>query len=114
VGPIVEEYYPNHSNYGVSLIFPETEQEDFIRADYKKHATVEVGVSLDNTLVTSANSEAEIKRAFRLLQALKEKGVSLHHFGISYENRTLQLQEDEISKIDSAEDLGEYLVLYQK
>lgn len=114
VGPIVEEYYPNHSNYGVSLIFPETEPKEVNRADYKKHATVEVGVSLDNIQVNSANSETEIERAFLLLQALKEKGVPLHHFGISYQNRTLQLQEEEISRIQSAEDLGEYLVLYRK
>ncbi|WP_226683022.1 hypothetical protein [Sutcliffiella horikoshii] len=114
VGPIVEKYYPDHFNYGVSLILPETEPKEVIRADYKKHATVEVGVSLDNIQVNSANSETEIERAFLLLQALKEKGVPLHHFGISYENRTLQLQEEEISRIQSAEDLGEYLVLYRK
>lgn len=114
IGPIVEEYYPDLSNYGVSLIFPETEHQDTIRADYKRYATVEVGISLDNIKVNSANLDVEIKRAYLLLQELKEKGVPLHHFGISYENRTLQLQEDEISRIHSADDLGEYLVLYRK
>ncbi len=113
IGPIIEEYYPNLTNYGTSLILPETEPKDVIRVDYKKHATVEVGVSVENVRVNSANSDKEIERAFRFLQALKEKGVPLHHVGISYQNRTLQLQKDDISSINSLEDLGEHLKSYQ-
>lgn len=114
VGPIVEEYYPDHSNYGVSLIFPETEPKDFIRADYKKHATVEVGVSVDNIRVNSANSETEIERAFFLLQEIKEKEIQLHHFGISYQNRTLQLQKEDIQSIESIEDMEKFLREYNR
>lgn len=114
IGPIIEKYYPNPSNYEVSLMFPETEPKEVMGADYKKHATVEVGVSVENIRVNSANSEREVERAFFLLQALKDNEVPLHHFAISYENRILQLQEDDIYSINSLEDLGEYLTEYRR
>lgn len=113
IGPIIEEYYPNLSNYGVSLMYPETEQKDFIRSDYKEYAKVDVSVSVENIRVNSAISEKEVERAFTLLQALKDNGVPLQHFAISYENRILQLQEEDISKINSLEELGEYLKPYR-
>ncbi|WP_010191898.1 hypothetical protein [Bacillus sp. m3-13] len=114
VGQIVEEYFPDHSNYGVNLIFPETEPKEFILADYKKHATVEVGVSLDNIRVNSANSETEIERAFFLLQEIKAKEIQLQHFGISYQNRTLQLQKEDIQSINSVEEMEKFLREYNR
>ncbi|UAL47836.1 hypothetical protein K7887_02385 [Sutcliffiella horikoshii] len=96
------------------MIFPETEPKDFIRADYKKHATVEVGVSMDNIRVNSANSKTEIERAFFLLQEIKEKEIQLHHFGISYENRTLQLQKEDIQSIETIKDMEVFLSEYNR
>ncbi|KMJ57264.1 hypothetical protein AB685_17855 [Bacillus sp. LL01] len=114
IGAIVEEHYPNPSNYGIDLVYSETEPKEPLVGGYKKYATVEVGVTLDKILLTSANSKTEMQRAFLFLQALKEKGVPLHHFGLSFENKTLQLHKDDISEINSAEDLEVYLKLYRR
>lgn len=114
IGPMIEKAFPDYFNYGVDIIPNDNYKEVYPIPDYKEKTTVQVGISLDQIRVDTSNSEKEIERAFLLLQALKEKGVPLHHFGISYENKTLQLQQDDISKVNSVEDLGEYLVLYRK
>lgn len=114
IGPLIEKAFPDNFNYGVDILLHETYKEVYPIPDYKEYTTVQVGISLDQIRVDTSNNEKEMERAFFLLQALKEKGVPLHHFGISYKNRTLQLQEEDILKINNLEDLEEYLVLYRR
>ncbi|WP_157663686.1 hypothetical protein [Sutcliffiella horikoshii] len=114
IGAIVREHYPSTTNYGVDLVFSETEPTEPVVGGYKKYGKVEVGVTLDKILLTSANSKTEMQRAFLIFQELKEMGVPLHQFGISFENKTLQLHKDDISKVNSAEELAEYLKLYRR
>lgn len=113
ISALVGEFYRDRSFYSVEVLPQNMEISAYPFPSYKEYTTVEVGVTLDELKVTNANSVTEIERAFRFLQALKEKGVPLHHVGISYQNRTLQLQKDDISSINSLEDLGEHLKSYQ-
>ena len=114
VSVVVEEFYWDCSSYSVEVLPPSKEIKEFPFPNYKEYTTVELGVSLDELKIINANRDSELERAYHLVQALKDKGVPLHHFGISYQNKTLQLQKDDVSGIKSVEDLGEYLKLYRK
>jgi hypothetical protein len=117
LGPIIERLYPDKHNGGVQTYVSEEHRAIVKERDipnYKNYTTVQIGISMANFEVTSDNRMEEIKRAYLLLMAIKEKGVKLDHFGVSYKNKTMQLQAEEILLIKSYNDLDKWLVDYLK
>jgi len=115
LGPIVEKLFPDNFNYAVQIFEMENnnDAEGPETPSFIQYSTVEVGISMAEFEVTNENRDNEIERLFLLLSALKEEGVNFHHFGVSYKNKTIQLQPATINSINSAEDLEKWLVDYR-
>ncbi len=115
LGPIVEVFFPDNFNYAVQVF--EMENNNDVEGsqipDFIQYSTVEVGISMAEFEVTNENRDNEIERLFLLLNALKEEGIKFHHFGVSYKNKTIQLQPPTIDSINSTEDLEKWLVDYR-
>jgi hypothetical protein len=115
LSPIVEEIFPDHFSYAVQ-IYPLNNlsiSEESQILNYKGYSTVDIGVSMDDVDITKENRESEIERAYLLLVSIKEKGIRFNHFGISYKNKTIQLQPDKIRSISDANDLDRWLKDYK-
>lgn len=110
LAPIVENYF--RESAGSIEVIPTTETGP--PEEYRHQSTVEMGISLDDVTITEQNQEQEIERAAGLLFELKDAGIKFGHFGISYQNRTLQLTPDKIALIKNKDDLKKYLVPYRK
>lgn len=112
--PVVEKYYPDNINYAVT-VYPidSTILKESTVSNYKNYAAVEVGISMKDYEITDENREREIEKAYSLLMVLKEAGIQFQHFGISYQNQTIQLQPNEINSIRSAADLDRSLIDYR-
>ena len=116
LGPIVEKYFPDNFNYAVE-IYPMNNlsiSEVPQILNFKEFSTVDIGISMDEYVVTNENWDSEIERSYLLLSALKEEGIKFNHFGISYQNKTIQLQPDEIRTISNPDDLKIWLNDYIK
>lgn len=111
--PVIEKIFLDRKNHSIEII-PVNPDEENTKQNYKKATTVEIGISKDNTIITDANKAKELKSAFKLLVELQDKGVELHHFGIGYENKTMQLKPEQIESIQDNEDLAKHLINYQR
>lgn len=115
LGPIVESFFPDNFNYAVQVF--EIENNNDVKGsqvpNFIQYSTVEVGISMAEFEVTNENRDNEIERLFLLLSTLKEEGVKFHHFGVSYKNKTIQLQPDTIDSINSIENLEKWLIDYR-
>ena len=115
LGPIVEELFPDLFNYSVE-IYPIRNLSTSEKSEnlyFKEYTTVEIGISMNDYDITNENRDNEIKRVYRLLVSLKEKGIEFHHFSVSYNNKTIQLQPDIIHSINSSNELERWLNDYR-
>ncbi|WP_318616609.1 hypothetical protein [Sporosarcina sp. YIM B06819] len=115
LGPIVEKFFPDNFNYAIQILGMENNNdvEGSEIPNFIHYSTVEVGISMAELEVTNDNRDNEIERLFLLLNALKEQGINFHHFGVSYKNKTIQLQPTVIDSINSTEELEKLLVDYR-
>lgn len=115
LGPIVEKFFPDNFSFAVQIspINNLSISEESQILNFKKFTTVHIGVSMNDYEITNGNRESEIERSYLLLVAIKEKGIKFNHFGISYQNKTIQLQPDEIRSISEPIDLEKWLIDYK-
>lgn len=115
LGPIVEKFFPAHFSYAVHVnpLNDLSNSEESQIPHFKKYSTVDIGISMDDVGITNENRESEIERAYLLLVSIKEKGIKFNHFGISYKNKTIQLQPNEIRSISDSNDLDRWLIDYK-
>lgn len=113
--PIVEEIFPDNFNYAVEVspIKSLSISEKSHNLSFKEYTTVQVGVSMDDYVITNENRDSEIERSYQLLVSLKEKGIKFNHFSISYKNKTIQLTPDKIRSISSSDELERWLTDYR-
>ncbi|WP_456274542.1 hypothetical protein [Bacillus sp. AK031] len=111
ITPIVEKYFSKDSRYSIETS-PISEAGDPV--DYIYQSSIEIGVSLEDVTISKHNENQEVEEAAGLLFELKEMGIEFRHFGISYQNRTLQLTPDLIYSIENKEDLSKQLVPYKR
>ncbi|MFJ7935375.1 DUF3139 domain-containing protein [Sporosarcina sp. NPDC096371] len=115
LGPIVEKYFPDNFNYAVRIL--EMENNNVVvgpqTPDFIQYSTVEVGISMVEFEITNDNRDNEVERILLLLSALKKEGVNFHHFGVSYKNKTIQLEPATINSIMGTGDLEKWLVDYR-
>jgi hypothetical protein len=112
LGPIVEEMYPGSIDYSIQTIPDNVSSNQSGTKVYKIQTTIEVGISL-NVEITDINRAKEVEKAFMLLNAIRGKDGQIAHFGISYKNKTLQIQSHELFLINSKEELDRRLVDYK-
>ena len=115
LGPIIEKIFPDNFNYGVEISPIKSLSINEISKDlnFKEYTTVQIGVSMDDYVITNENRDSEIERSYQLLISLKERGIKFNHFGISYKNKTIQLPPDKIRSISSSNELGRWLIDYK-
>lgn len=114
LAPIVEKFYPE-SNYSIT-ISPNCDRSIFEGSEipnYINCTMILLGVYMANFEVTDYNQLDELKKAYLLLVTLKEKGVSLDNFSMSYKNKTMNLHSHDINLINNINDLNKYLVDYK-
>ncbi|MFD1039909.1 hypothetical protein ACFQ3N_16150 [Virgibacillus byunsanensis] len=113
---VIEEIYPDRQNYSVETILEQDPSvtEDGTIFNYKDVTSVEAGISMRETKITDHNKDKELQRVFQLLESIREKGVTFHSFGISFENKTMQLETNEIESVQDYNDLDINLVNYRK
>lgn len=115
LGPIVEKFFPDNINFAVE-IYPVNNHsisEESQIFNFNDYSSVAIGISMNDYEITSENRDSEIERSYLLLVSLKEKGIKSHHFGVSYKNKTIELQPDAILSIRSPSDLERWLNDYR-
>lgn len=115
ITPIIEETFPKKFNHAVEVgdfLAPNNTKSSNV-PNYKDMVTLEIGIAMDNTNITEENKKTEMRKAFKLLEVLNEKGVNIGHFGISYKNKTLQLSPSEINSVNKYVDLKKWLNDYK-
>ncbi|HYK71841.1 MAG TPA: hypothetical protein VEV44_01750 [Pseudoneobacillus sp.] len=115
LGPIVEKFFPDKINYSVETIVETNLFNDYEPPipNYKKHVTADVGISMNEFDITNENRNNELDRAYLLLKDLEEKGIKFNLFSISYKNKVILIQPNDIVTINSREDLEKYLIDYK-
>jgi len=114
LSPIIEKIYPVQVNFSIEIAdIKKSEIKNSQIPDYRTCTTLEIEISMEGYEVTAENKIKELQRAFQILQSLKEHGVYLHHFGISFKNKTMQLGHDENILINSFNDLDTWLKEYR-
>ncbi len=111
LGPIVEKFFPDNFNYAIE-IYPINKlsiRKELQNINFREYSSVEIGISMNNYEITNENFDREILRAYLLLDSLKETSININHFDISYKNKTIQLQPEEIRSISTSIDLERWL-----
>ncbi|WP_043929808.1 hypothetical protein [Bacillus sp. EB01] len=115
ITPIIEEIFPNKFNHAaevMDILTPNVTNSSNV-PNYIGVVTLQIGIAMDNTEITEENEETEMKKVFRLLEALNEKDVNIGHFGIGYQNKTLQLSPSELNSVKNYMDLKKWLNDYK-
>ncbi|GAA0489584.1 hypothetical protein GCM10008986_14290 [Salinibacillus aidingensis] len=105
VTPIIEKTFPDRLNHAVEVrdsLYPDATQKSEV-PNYKNMVTLEIGIAKDHTKITE-NKEAELEKAFKLIEELNEKDLNMDHFSISYKSKTLQLSGTEMKSIKKHND----------
>ncbi|MCP8616146.1 hypothetical protein [Salirhabdus salicampi] len=116
ISPIIEDIFPNRINHAVEVkdfIAPHVTENSNV-PNFRDIVTLEIGIAMNHTKITKENEETEMKKAFRLLEALYEKDVNIGHFGISYKNKTLQINSSEIKSVNEYVDVKKWFNDYEK
>ncbi|MBM7662613.1 hypothetical protein JOC85_003423 [Bacillus mesophilus] len=113
--PIIEEIFPTKFNHSVEVrdFLDPTDTESSTLSNYKDMVTLEIGVAMNNTTITRENKETELRKVYKLLEDLNKRGVNLHHFGVDYKNKTLQLNNHEVRSVKQHGDLVNVLMDYK-
>jgi hypothetical protein len=115
LNPIIEDVFPtefNHSVVVTDFLDPAITESSNI-SNYKDMVTLEIGISMINTKITKENQDTELRNIYKLLEAINKKGVKMGHFGVSYKNKTLQLNSHELLSVQQYGDLTNSLIDYK-
>ncbi|WP_108672341.1 hypothetical protein [Peribacillus acanthi] len=114
ISPVIAEVYPNLINYSVVIQdfqAPERTNNQEL-PDYKEMVVLGIDISVD-IFISKENEEEELRKIYSLLTALKDKGVKVGHFGIGFQNKTIQLEASMVESMNKFGNLKDQLIDYR-
>jgi hypothetical protein len=106
--PMMKELFPEDKN-GPHINITDYKLRDEtpspVIPNYKERTIIEVGVNISNTIVTDENKQYESERIFKLVQYIKENKIDISGIHVSYRNKFLRIESNELESIKSSEQL---------